>query len=242
MAAALGRLRKFDEAEKLLTELESEDAWDWRVLWHRAVILLLRQKAAEAAKLFDQVYFDLPGEVAPKLALGLAAEISGNSDLAIHMYDLVSRTDSNHVSASFGLARCFRAKGDRKAAVEALGRIPQSSAIYIRSRVEVARTLAGQTAKPDVADLEAASAVCESIVLEGASRQILNQEVLRSALLCLRSGSPVQGKKVLGGALEETQVRSELERSLRALARMSNGEERIRLVEQANEVRPWTMV
>jgi serine/threonine-protein kinase PknG len=243
LAAALGRSRQYDEAEKILAELESEDAWDWRVLWYRAIALALSGKASEAAKLFDQVYFDLPGEIAPKLALGLAGELSGDLDLAIQMYGLVARTDSNYVSAAFGLARCFRAKGDRKAAVEALNGIPQTSAIYIRSRVDAARTLVGLS-QPEVADLEAASLVCESIVLEGASRHLLHQQVLMSALECLRSQKTtvISGKKILGSALEETQVRLVLEQSFRALARMTNGEERIRLVEQANQVRPRTLV
>jgi serine/threonine-protein kinase PknG len=98
--------------------------------------------------------------------------------------------------------------------------------------------------KPDVADLEAASMVCESIVLEGASRHVLHQQVLMSALECLHAQktTAISGKKILGSALEETQVRSVLEQSFRALARMTNGEERIRLVEQANQVRPRTLV
>ena len=136
MAGALGRISNFNEAETLLFSVEKDDAWDWRVLWYRGVMMLSQNKPEEAAKLFDQVYFDIPGEIAPKLALGLAAEMAGNLDLAIHMYDLVSRTDTNYVSAMFGLARCQRAKGDRKNAVAALERIPQASAIYVRSKVE----------------------------------------------------------------------------------------------------------
>ena len=248
LAAALGRAGKYDEGETLLTALEKEDAWDWRVLWYRGTMLLLRQQPAEALKLFDQVYFDLPGEVAPKLAVGLAAEMAANYDLAIHMYDLVSRTDSTMVSAAFGLARCLRAKGDRKAAVAALERVPQSSALFIRSRVEATRILAGLNGKvratltPPVADLEAASSVCESLMLEGANRHVLRQELLIGALDCLRS----QGRnsipgKILGSALDEKNVRAELEHSFRALARMSNGEERIKLVESANLFRPRTL-
>jgi serine/threonine-protein kinase PknG len=252
LAAALGRAGKYDDAESLLSGLEKEDAWDWRVLWYRGITLLARQKASDAVKLFDQVYFDLPGEIAPKLALGLAAELAGTQDLAIHMYDLVSRTDSSYVSAMFGLARCLRAKGDRKSAVSALSRIPQTSAIYVRSKVEAARTLIGvdssnrKVSAPEVADLEAASTVCESLVLEGTSRQILHQEVLVRALDYFRykkkdSKTSANGTKILGNVLDETPIRLDLERSLRALARMSNGEERIRLVEQANQLRPRTL-
>ena len=252
LAAALGRTKNFNEAEGLLSGLENEDAWDWRVLWYRGVMLLSQNKASDAAKLFDQVYFDLPGELAPKLALGLAAELTANFDLAIHMYNLVSRTDSNYVSAMFGMARCLRAKDDRQGAVAALDRIPQTSAVYVRSRVEAARILiraessAPSASAPEVADLEAASKVCESIVLEGANRQILHQEVLTGALRCLQSPKNatkimLKGKKVLGNSFDDTHIRLDLERSLRTLARMTNGEERIRLVERANQLRPRTL-
>lgn len=251
LAAVLGRMEKYDEAETYLHIIENEDAWDWRVLWNRALNLIFRKQAGEALKLFDQVYFDLPGEIAPKLALGMAAEISGNLDLAIHMYDLVSRTDSNYISATFGLARCFRSKGDRKAAVGALDRIPQSSATFVRSRVEAARILIGldesnrRSSVPDVADLEAASVLCDSLVLEGANRYILHQAVLTSALDCLllkKNRAAVKGKKILGSVLDETHVRLELEGSLRTLARMNNGDERIRLIDEANQMRPRTLI
>ncbi len=251
LAAVLGRLEKYDEAETYLHIIENEDAWDWRVLWNRGLNLMFKKQAGEAVKLFDQVYFDLPGEVAPKLALGMAAELSGNLDLAIHMYDLVSRTDSNYVSASFGLSRCNRAKGNRKSAVEALDRIPQSSSTFVRSRVEAARILIGldesnrRAAVPEIADLEAASLVCDSLVLEGASRYILHQAVLTSALDCLRlkkNRAAVKGKKILGSDMDETHLRLDLENSLRTLARMTNGDERIRLIDEANKMRPRTLI
>ena len=222
------------------------------MLWYRAITLLSREKASEAAKLFDQVYFDLPGEIAPKLALGMAAELAGNLDLAIHMYDSVSRTDASYVSAVFGLARCLHSKGDRKSAVSALNRVPQTSAIYVRSKVEAARILISadfsnhKVAVPELADIEAASSVCESIVLQGASRQILHQEVLIRTLDYFHfkkkdTKTSVKGTKILGNALDETHIRLDLERSLRSLARMSNGAERIRLVERANQLRPRTL-
>ncbi len=249
LAAALGRIGKYDEAEELLASVEREDAWDWRVLWYRGLMSLARQRAADALKFFDQVFFDLPGEVTPKLALGLAAEMAGNTDLAIHMYDLVSQTDLNCVSAAFGLSRCWRAKGDRKSAVVALERVPQSSAVYVRSRVEATRILVCADSGPKkayvpVGDLEAASAICDSLVLDGVNRHLLRQEVLKSALDSVRSKSSkaetLKGKKVLGNDLEEARIRLDLERSLRALARMNTGTARIRLVEQANSIRPRT--
>lgn len=56
----------------------------------------------------------------------------------MQMYDLVSRTDPSYTSAAFGLARYLAAIGKRNDAVAALERIPATSNLYVRSRVEVA--------------------------------------------------------------------------------------------------------
>ena len=77
LAAMLTYNGQSDEAEHLLRELGDEDGWDWRVLWFQAHVALARRQPVEARRLFDQVCCDLPGELAPKLALGLAAEFEG---------------------------------------------------------------------------------------------------------------------------------------------------------------------
>lgn len=256
LSADLAAAGYFEQTGKLLQDLEKEDPWDWRVLWYQGRLLLLQRKPAEAQKLFDQIYFDLPGELSPKLALGLSAELARNFDLAIKMYDLVSATDPGMVSAAFGLARCYCARGNRRLAVKALERISPGAAIYPRARVEAARILIGLNnyssnghngkngTRPPITDLAEASSLCESLTLEGASRHILHQQVLRAALdmLTSKTVAPNPSIKVLGRPLQEPRVREALERSLRALARMANGEERIRLVDEANRLRPWTLI
>jgi serine/threonine-protein kinase PknG len=42
--------------------------------------------------------------------------------------------------------------------------------------------------------------------------------------------------------LQEKKIRLELERTLRAMAQMATGDERIRLVDEANAVRPRTLI
>ena len=74
LAATLAEVGAFPEAEDLLRTLATADAWDWRGVWFLARTRLLQNDVGEARRLFDQVYFDLPGELAPKLALGLTAE------------------------------------------------------------------------------------------------------------------------------------------------------------------------
>jgi serine/threonine-protein kinase PknG len=244
LADTLAEIGKHDDAEKMLAALAQEDPWDWRVLWFQGRGRLIRGDAAGAQKFFDQVYFDLPGELAPKLALGLAAELAGHFDLALKMYDLVSRTDPAFVSAAFGLSRCLLLKGDRAAAVQALDRIPQSSSQYLRARIEAIRTLIRHDHQPPSnIDLAQASALAESLSLNGADRYRLAGQILTAALTLLTSGrlQPSAQVKILGRPLNETQLRFGLEECFRSTARLLAGEARIDLVDRANAVRPRTV-
>ena len=74
--------------------------------WYRGRSLLAQNRPQEAQAMFDRVYFDLPGELAPKLAFAIATELGQKYALATQMYELVERTDLNYPTAAFGLARC----------------------------------------------------------------------------------------------------------------------------------------
>ena len=73
--------------------VEAKDPFDWRPLWYRGRALLAQKRYDEAQEAFNRIYSELPGELAPKLALALAAELSGDLRSAIRYYDVVSRTD-----------------------------------------------------------------------------------------------------------------------------------------------------
>jgi serine/threonine-protein kinase PknG len=244
LAGALGESGMAREAETILAQLSAEDPWDWRVEWYSGRVRLVAGDAEGAQAQFDRVYFDLPGEVAPKLALAVAAEMAGNGDLAIRMYDLVTRIDPAYVSAAFGLARCLEARGDRRGAAQALDRIPHGSAQFLRGRVEAARILTRPNGSaPKVEDVASASALAEGLQLEGMSRLILGNLILRAALDVARTKSKANGTvKVLGLPLQEKKLRQELEKTLRAMAQMATGEDRVRLVDEANAVRPRTLI
>lgn len=244
LAANLAESGEAKEAGEILKALGDEDPWDWRVLWVSGVMSLASGNPADARKNFDQVYFDLPGELAPKLGLGLASELSGDLDVAIKMYELVSRTDPGFVSSVFGLARCLYAKGDRKAAVEAFDRVPPSSALYLQSRMDAARMLIrADRSKPAGADLARASALADGLAINGMTRSKLRTEILTASLNLLSSGGakPESSLTIFGKPFEDKRLRLSLEESLRLMARLVNGEERTRLVDEANRVRPRTL-
>ncbi len=245
LANTLIDTNNYEEAEQAIAQVVAKDPWDWRIFWYRGRSLMAQNKPTEAEKAFDQVYFDLPGELAPKLALGLAAEQAENYQFAIKMYNLVSRTDPSYVSAAFGLARCFYATGNRNGAVAALENVPQTSNLYTRARVEIARTLInGDRSAPGTQELKAASVAIEALTLVGSDRYRLTKQVLETALnlITSRQLEAAADLTILGQPLQEVHVRRGLEKALRDLAHLATQDEKISLVDEANRVRPRTLI
>ncbi|MFB9507910.1 tetratricopeptide repeat protein [Streptomyces aurantiacus] len=122
-----------------LEALEADHPDDWRVVWYRGVAALATGDHEVAALSFDAIYDAFPGEPAPKLALGLCAEVLGQLDNAAEYYRLVWTTDPSYVSAAFGLARVQLAAGDRPGAVRSLESVPEASIHYTAARVAAVR-------------------------------------------------------------------------------------------------------
>ncbi|MFK4689941.1 serine/threonine-protein kinase [Streptomyces pristinaespiralis] len=242
-------------ATTALATMEQQQPDDWRVVWYRGVTSLVTGDYQAAALSFDAVYDAFPGEPAPKLALGLCAEVLGQLDNAAEYYRLVWTTDPSHVSAAFGLARVQLAAGDRIGAVRTLESVPEASIHYTAARVAAVRARLRRRAvhEPLLDDLSAAASQVAALAgfgLDAVRRELLSTEVLGTALDWVLSGSPGSGPSVphapsalLGSTLDERGLRFGLERSYRVLARLAQrGEERIELVERANRYRPRTWV
>src|SRR4051794_11089934 len=234
-----------DEAERVLDEIASDDAWEWRAAWLRGTAELARDRPQRAAPLFHEVYCLVPGELAPKLALAVALELAGDHAGARPWYEVVSRTDSNYTTAAFGLARCCLAAGDRDGALAAYARVEESSSTYTEARLATIRclTAANGAARDVVDDLVAADAILRDISVAPGQRALLTAQLLAAALECLNEHEDAANPDVLvaGCALSDRDVRSGLESAYRDLARHADDvDERIRLVDYANEVRPRT--
>ncbi|WP_329037344.1 serine/threonine-protein kinase PknG [Streptomyces sp. NBC_00178] len=247
-------------AERVLTSVEGRHPDDWRVVWYRGVTSLVTGDREGAALSFDAVYDAFPGEPAPKLALGICAELLGQLDNAAEYYRLVWTTDPSFVSAAFGLARVQIAAGDRAGAVHTLESVPESSIHYTAARVAAVRARLRERApqEPLLDDLSAAAdqvTALQGYGLDAVRREQLSTEVLGTALDWVLSGSPTARpaapsspaaagpRTVLGSELDERGLRFGLERSYRILARLAQrGDERIELVERANRFRPRTWV
>ena len=234
----------YNVAEKLLAQVLEADPFDWRVAWYRGISFLAQSKPKEAQAQFDLVYNELPGELAPKLALGLACELQKNWKAAAAYYDRVSRTDANFVTAAFGLARCLLADGNRTGAVTAYQRIASTSSAFTRSQMALARALL-QTVPtaPGESELTQASKAIAALNIEGAALHRLSAELFLAAIEQVEAKTvPANAQtQILGQTLEAKALRVGAEQELRALARFAKtAPDRIALVDRANSVRPLT--
>ncbi|MFI0723901.1 tetratricopeptide repeat protein [Streptomyces sp. NPDC021224] len=155
------------EAERLLGP--GAAGYDWRPPWHRGLLHLTRGEVRKAEGEFAAVYAAVPGEWAPKLALGYCAEHlrgrpgpdvpppASDAERAVAAeaearaeaestayYEAVWERDRSQASAAFGLARLRLRHGDRAGAVRHLDQVPTTSRTYDAARVAALRVLAGR--------------------------------------------------------------------------------------------------
>ena len=253
----------YDGAGVTLAELAADDPSDWRIAWTDGLRRLAVSDvgtagtatgAATAGGAFSAVYDELPGELAPKLALAFAAEAAGDAASAGRYFRLVWTVDRSCISAAFGLARACLAAGDRPGAIAALAAVPETSSHHAAAQIAAVRILVSTGVTDD--DLRQAGGRLGRLTLDEVRRQQLTVEILRAALGWTGSGqAPASGQApnsgsgrhapgdglILGCEPNERSLRFGLERGYRALARLtSDRDRRIELVDMANAIRPKT--
>jgi serine/threonine-protein kinase PknG len=229
-------------ADKGLSKLDAEE---WRVKWYRGLVRLADGRPDQAYLWFDGVYSLLPGETAPKLALGLCAESQKLRDKATHYYKRVWCVDHSYLGAAFGLGRCYQADDERRRLVEILDQVPATSSHYIEARLAALRARIRDRSGLSRDDLVTVGAQVERMPLDTVSAAMVRIEVLRAALDWLaRDPSAYRGAAVrlLGAPLTERDVRFALERSYRSLSRLVDDRKvRYGLIDLANAIRPRTL-
>jgi serine/threonine-protein kinase PknG len=241
----------YDGAGATLADLAAEDPADWRIAWTDGLRRLAAGEtandgagAAAARGAFSAVYDDLPGELAPKLALAFAAEAAGDAASAARYFKLVWTVDRSCISAAFGLARACLATGDRPGAIAALAAVPETSSYHAAAQIAAVRILVSSGMTGD--DLHQAGGRLGRLALDEARRQQLTVEILRAALGWAGDSGQAPARTsgdglILGCEPNERSLRFGLERGYRALARLtSDRSRRIELVDMANAVRPKT--
>jgi serine/threonine-protein kinase PknG len=243
LARALIEIGEHDDAEACLAQVQSETPRDWRVTWYRGMSLLVQTRSAESQHVFDRLYSELSGELAPKLALAFSAELAGDMEMAGRLYEVVASTDSTFTSACFGLARVRRAQGDRLGAADAYQMVPRTSRLHTLAQLSLARMLIERDVSglPVVDDLVRASVVIERLTLDTGERAQLATELLCAALEALvgHAAEPSDAL-LLGSPFQEVPIREAIERAFRELARLATPDRKIDLVDLANQYRPMT--
>jgi serine/threonine-protein kinase PknG len=237
----------FEEARRRLDKLAAADAFDWRVGWYRGLVALCQGNGLEARAKFEECYAELPGELAPKLGIAVAAEQAGQLSDALRYYQLVWSVDRSYVTAAFALARLRIGAKDHAGAVEVLGQIPEIAIQRTAAEIAAVRARLGSPGFADWADpaeLARLGERVQALGLDGEAYESLVCEVLSGALTWrLHDAVTVADKTVFGASLTEDSLRGALERSYRARARMAQSRAgRIAMVDCANQLRPRTWV
>src|SRR5690606_15992616 len=136
--------------KQITDEMLAEDPWEWRAAWITGLAALQRHDFAAAQAAFNAVYGQVPGELAPKLALAAACEEDAY-DIAEALYQTCAGTDANYLAPSaFGLARIrMGVRGDVAGAVQALDMIPSTSHGFTEARRQRAELLFANAAGLD---------------------------------------------------------------------------------------------
>jgi serine/threonine-protein kinase PknG len=228
----------------VLEDLAASELADWRTAWYQGLRELAAGNTGGAQTMFDAVYDALPGELAPKLALGFAAEAVADGAAAARWFQLVWTVDRAYVSAAFGLARARLRADDRAGAVAALTAVPDSSSQYLAAQIAAVRIqVSPGSGRAPVSgqDLHAAARRLGELQLDAGRQMLLTAEVLRAAVDCAAAGGLAGSGQFLGCEPTERSLRFGLEKAYRAQARLApDGRRRVELVDLANDVRPRT--
>jgi serine/threonine-protein kinase PknG len=240
-AQAALHAERLEVVDTVVSDMLTADPWEWRAVWMSGLAALARSDFVTAQSAFNAVYGQVPGELAPKLALALACEESAELDVAESLYTTCARTDANYIApCAFGLARIRSSRADLDGAIAALDLVPPTSRAYTEARRERAGQLAA-SGRGLPALSEAMSSV-DSLTLDAKDRATLLVGVLDVALDEVRAKGARPDILIAGVPAAEPSLRQRLESGYRELAGYADvRQDMVALVDKANSVRNWTM-
>lgn len=226
-------------------EMLRADPWEWRALWLSGLAALRSAAWPQAQAAFNAVYKQVPGELAPKLALAVACEQGGQGEVAESLYQMCASTDAAYVApAAFGIARLRAARGDAVGAVAALDLVPSTSRGFNEARRLRASVLLENSAN-SLGVLDQSLRSLDGVRMDTIDRETFTASVLERALEVVRSGAP-GGAAAVGqvGPFNATEkdLRVALEGRYRAIAAESPDRAvAIQMIDRANAVRVWSL-
>jgi serine/threonine-protein kinase PknG len=230
-----------DRVDRFVNQMLADDPWEWRAVWVSGLACLLRNDPAGAQAGFNAVYGQVPGELAPKLALGLACERGGEGGIAEGLYRTCASTDANYVAAAaFGMARIRAARGDIAGAVAALDLVPSTSRGFTEARR--LRAVHLYESGGGLGSLAQAMDSLNGVKLDPGDHAELTVQILERALVEVDQLGPKQNVKIGPYLATDDSLRNGLEATYRTLAvAETDDERRFGLVDKANAVRRWTL-
>jgi len=240
-ARAALELREPARVEQIVNTMLAADPWEWRAVWASGLAALQAEDFPAAQSAFNAVYGQVPGELAPKLALALACERGGEGAIAESLYRTCVSTDANYVAAAaFGIARIRAQAGDVNGAVQALDLVPSTSRGFTDARrLRAIRLYESGAGLPALA---AAMGSLEGVRIDPHEQAELTARILERAVSEVGRSGPESTIMIGPYAAQDESLRDGLEATYRQLAGSETDDlRRITLVDQANAVRRWTL-
>jgi serine/threonine-protein kinase PknG len=242
------------DAAKAIEQLLKANPYDWKAWFLQGRVAYLQGDYRLAAERFARIRAELPGEPAAQMALALALEALGEPSSAEVIYDRVSKADPSFAAAAFGLCRCRLSVAtitaeERRGAVQALSRIPTTSALYVSAQMAIVRILIGDLAgkniePPSQNELKEASDVHAALGIDNQEAHLLAAKLLlKAAEQVSKARSAPNGLIFLGCPARPADLKLGAEKSLRRAARLAtNPETFLALIDQANQARPRSWI
>jgi len=224
--------------EESVHHLLAADPWEWRAVWLAGLGALQARDCVTAQSSFNAVYGQVPGELAPKLALAMACELGGEYDIAENLYRICASTDAAFVTpAAFGLARVRAARRDLAGSLAALELVPSTSRGYPESQrlkadhlVRLATDSGGLT--------EAFTAIAAARLDPYVQAQYRARLYEKAEPLAAKGNLKIAGQAMTNPLLRELQVKNYTE-----LGRLSDDPQvRAGYIDLANSLRPWSLL
>ena len=234
------------ELERARRLLGDRARFDWRLDWHQGLNELAHGRLRQALNCFEEVYSAIPGEYAPKLALGYCHEKLADlwrsaeprtaeheehrdhhEEQAMRFYDAVWRRNHALGSAAFGLARIHLARRSPDRALASLDGVPPDSRHRTAARTAMVRihaSLPADGSAPSTASAVRAYAALRRLVSHEGLTDRQAYERLTAELLELLL-ELVRGAREKGMAADPL---TELRSALPAAASVPAGERELR--------------
>ena len=250
LARAAIEVRDTALTKQTVESILAEDPWEWRAAWMEGLGCLNESDWTAAQASFNAVVGQVPGEVAPKFALAVACEMSGQFDVAETLYLACASTDAAYVTgAAFGLARTRTKRVDRipggkpdlEPILTALSMVPSTSGGWTESRRDMATLLVRHSR--GLPDLQRAYAISHGAGLEPGVQASLDVAIYEKALATAPPGASPSLPLIGATPASQPALRKTLEKLLRGQAAVEADDARkIDLVERANRTRRWTLL